>query len=128
MLSIVLASASLLRPLPLLSQAPLALIHRPLAVTPRLRPLPHISCTAAAAADAQDEPEPEEGQASFVTTVFNTCKAALGAGVLALPCGVAKIGDVPAAQLAEANVEHSGGGAHQSTISSTDLSKPTSLK
>ena len=37
------------------------------------------------------------GDSSMTTTIFNTCKAALGAGVLAMPAGVAKLGDVPGA-------------------------------
>jgi amino acid permease len=41
--------------------------------------------------------EDDADKSSFTATVFNTCKAALGAGVLALPAGVAKMGDTPAA-------------------------------
>lgn len=94
-------ASALVRPLPHLGGGvvPLASVqHRPLAVAPILRA--RITCqAAAAAADSEDEPTSADagGQASFVTTVFNTCKAALGAGVLALPGGVATMGDVSAA-------------------------------
>ena len=47
-------------------------------------------------ADSDDDAAPAEGDSSFTSTVFNTCKAALGSGVLALPAGVKMMGDVPA--------------------------------
>ena len=65
---------------------------QPLAETPR-RSL--VTCQAAATLGDEDA-APAEGDSSFTSTVFNTCKAALGSGVLALPAGVKMMGDVPA--------------------------------
>ena len=72
---------------------------RPLSLRPQIR------CAAAAvplpedgeAAAASPPPASTDEGASFTTTTFNICKAALGAGVLSLPSGVARMGDVPAA-------------------------------
>ena len=65
---------------------------------------PQIRCAAAAVplpedgeAAASPPPASTDEGASFTTTTFNICKAALGAGVLSLPSGVARMGDVPAA-------------------------------
>lgn len=65
---------------------------QPLAEAPR-RSL--VTCQAAATLGDEDA-APAEGDSSFTSTVFNTCKAALGSGVLALPAGVKMMGDVPA--------------------------------
>ena len=71
---------------------------RPLSLRPQIR------CAAAAVplpedgeAAASPPPASTDEGASFTTTTFNICKAALGAGVLSLPSGVARMGDVPAA-------------------------------
>ena len=71
---------------------------RPLSLRPQIR------CAAAAVplpedgeAAASPPPASTDDGASFTTTTFNICKAALGAGVLSLPSGVARMGDVPAA-------------------------------
>ena len=67
---------------------------QPLAEAPR-RSL--VTCQAAATLGDDDAgAAPAEGDSSFTSTVFNTCKAALGSGVLALPAGVKMMGDVPA--------------------------------
>jgi len=57
-----------------------------------------VTCAAAAAAASDDESRGADAEtcSSFTATVFNTCKAALGSGVLALPAGVKLMGDVPA--------------------------------
>ena len=71
---------------------------RPLSLRPQIRcaaaavPLPEDGETA-----ASPPPASTDDGASFTTTTFNICKAALGAGVLSLPSGVARMGDVPAA-------------------------------
>ena len=59
-----------------------------------------VTCAATAAAASDDEYDESRGTeaetcSSFTATVFNTCKAALGSGVLALPAGVKLMGDVP---------------------------------
>ena len=68
---------------------------QPLAETPRHS---FVTCQAAAATLGDDDAgaAPVDGDSSFTSTVFNTCKAALGSGVLALPAGVKMMGDVPA--------------------------------
>ena len=67
---------------------------QPLAETPRRS---FVTCQAAAATLGDDDAGASaDGESSFTSTVFNTCKAALGSGVLALPAGVKMMGDVPA--------------------------------
>ena len=65
---------------------------QPLAEAPRRS----LVTSQAAATLGDDDAAPAEGDSSFTSTVFNTCKAALGSGVLALPAGVKMMGDVPA--------------------------------
>ena len=87
------AVALLLQPTLHRGRLPVLAKLQPLAAAPRRS---FVTCASAAATLGDDDAgAPAEEASSFTATVFNTCKAALGSGVLALPAGVKMMGDVP---------------------------------